>query len=597
MNRVSTTTLLGLMLVAAVRADYRIKQVAVFGSGMAGFGDVVIDDTDLDGQPEISFWSFATGEPVWFWHIWESHSFNRYELVKADTCVGIGGPNPPPGLHKGRFIPTDVGDVDGDGLPEILGVNTWYFDDSLSKHDYDSVWQLLCLYESPQQGMYPDTLVWFFNYGTNILPSPGAWCVGDLDSDGHSDIAFYDGQGHILIFESTGDNRNELVYQTPFYYFGYDLAFGDFDQDSAHEFVIAPVWSGFVYVFECTGDDQYVLTDSIPHWYPNGADVFSGNDVDQDGRPEFFIVYKSFVPVRYYVYMYEATGNNSYDGVLVDSAGLTATAQGRNSVCSDIDGDGQEEVLVSFNDFVRVYKATGDNQFECVYQWWNRASGHHESHIQSHDMNRNGYNDIVISGNSHTWILEMEAIKLLYPNGGQNLIPGATHLIQWETYDPPRCDSVSLFLRRDTTWQLDTIATGLAPNDTGYSWVVPPGPVDSCWVVAMAYGPGWQYDESDAPLSIRPGGVQEKDEGGRMKAAPATRTVVRDVLWLPGQSGDRPSCGGTVPILLDISGRRVMDLQPGENDIRYLAPGIYFVRSAERGTRSAVSVRKVLIQR
>ncbi|UCG42330.1 MAG: hypothetical protein JSU73_10715 [candidate division WOR-3 bacterium] len=64
-------------------------------------------------------------------------------------------------------------------------------------------------------------------------------------------------------------------------------------------------------------------------------------------------------------------------------------------------------------------------------------------------------------------------------------------------------------------------------------------------------------------------------------------TIVRDVLWL-GQSRDRPSAGGTVshpmapartqsPALLDITGRKVMDLQPGPNDISRLAPGIYFV--------------------
>jgi YVTN family beta-propeller protein len=47
--------------------------------------------------------------------------------------------------------------------------------------------------------------------------------------------------------------------------------------------------------------------------------------------------------------------------------------------------------------------------------------------------------------------------------------------------------------------------------------------------------------------------------------------------------------------LLDITGRRVMALQPGPNDIRHLAPGIYFVRTAEGGGRSAV--RKVVVQK
>jgi hypothetical protein len=50
--------------------------------------------------------------------------------------------------------------------------------------------------------------------------------------------------------------------------------------------------------------------------------------------------------------------------------------------------------------------------------------------------------------------------------------------------------------------------------------------------------------------------------------------------------------------LLDISGRKVADLRPGANDVRALAPGVYFVRhepSAVSRERSVASVRKVII--
>ena len=46
------------------------------------------------------------------------------------------------------------------------------------------------------------------------------------------------------------------------------------------------------------------------------------------------------------------------------------------------------------------------------------------------------------------------------------------------------------------------------------------------------------------------------------------------------------------PILLDVSGRRVLNLQPGANDVRALAPGVYFVREAQ-----AQAVRKIVITR
>jgi hypothetical protein len=71
-----------------------------------------------------------------------------------------------------------------------------------------------------------------------------------------------------------------------------------------------------------------------------------------------------------------------------------------------------------------------------------------------------------------------------------------------------------------------------------------------------------------------------------------TATVVRGTLRLwdchPVSAGETRGC--TQPILLDAAGRKVMILGPGANDVRSLAPGIYFMRQAS-------SVRKLVLQR
>ena len=64
-------------------------------------------------------------------------------------------------------------------------------------------------------------------------------------------------------------------------------------------------------------------------------------------------------------------------------------------------------------------------------------------------------------------------------------------------------------------------------------------------------------------------------------------TVVRGVLALPAASRHKPQPAGC---LLDVSGRKVLDLNPGPNDVRALAPGVYFVKEAQ-----AHAVRKVVI--
>jgi len=56
-------------------------------------------------------------------------------------------------------------------------------------------------------------------------------------------------------------------------------------------------------------------------------------------------------------------------------------------------------------------------------------------------------------------------------------------------------------------------------------------------------------------------------------------TVVRGVLFLPRDMTELPGNSDRVPrrALLDVAGRKVMELKPGANDVRALAPGFYFL--------------------
>jgi hypothetical protein len=68
-------------------------------------------------------------------------------------------------------------------------------------------------------------------------------------------------------------------------------------------------------------------------------------------------------------------------------------------------------------------------------------------------------------------------------------------------------------------------------------------------------------------------GVADKPVGTRTQRLP---TIIRGVLYLPDAVGGERSAVSAH--LLDISGRKVLDLKPGPNDVRALAPGVYFVR-------------------
>jgi len=88
-----------------------------------------------------------------------------------------------------------------------------------------------------------------------------------------------------------------------------------------------------------------------------------------------------------------------------------------------------------------------------------------------------------------------------------------------------------------------------------------------------------------------PPGVEETPNAEVRTAIPMP-TVVRDILFLPEATGRKPQAAG----LTDVSGRKVMDLEPGANDVRALAPGVYFLRGPKtEDGRPDAAVRKVVL--
>jgi len=576
MNRRSFALALLLLSFFAQLGGYQLKRVTLLNSGpRAEFcGRVVCYDSNHDGFMELIFQTAAGPLPTnpLRWEIWEHRPMNRYVLVFADTSQNQVWPYPP-GLDRGGMALFDAGDIDRDGRTDLLGETMFRFSDTTRPDS--SFYYVVATVESRDSFSYPDTVTWYSQIMlTNNLQVYDFHLV-DLDRDGRCDIISYAGwdsydDGGIRVYENRGNDSNAVAWQLPYRHGGSNFAIGDFDGDSVTEFAIADIASGArVYVFKNTGPDQYteVFTDSI--LVPNGYDVFPGHDVDQDGKPEFFVA-PCYVGTTFYLYMFEPNGQNTYEHTLVATKSLPVSyPTSRRSCCGDIDGDGVEEIIWSCCNNLYVYKATGNNQFQQVWQW----SQDHGTRIQAilvsvADMNNDGYNEIVVGGSDKTSVFEMEAIRVLNPNTSVSLHPGDTCRVRWQTFTPPRCDSISIFLRTDTSYRLDTLAHGLLPIATSWLWTVPDITSDYCHVVAIAHGPGWQYDESDTFFRIIPAGVEE---------SPCRPRTTQLLGISPNPLTDRAqvqfqlSTEQTVSLrICDVSGQTVATLADG-----VLEPGVY----------------------
>jgi len=117
------------------------------------------------------------------------------------------------------------------------------------------------------------------------------------------------------------------------------------------------------------------------------------------------------------------------------------------------------------------------------------------------------------------------------------------------------------------------------------------------FITLPTIGPDW-YQLTDPPFwtdrnwNIRAvvqyaaTGVEEVMVPTGSEEAPSA-TLIRGVL----RTGDRIPETGYRAELLDAAGRRVMELRPGANDVRHLAPGVHFVRRGDRPLARVILLR------
>ena len=154
----------------------------------------------------------------------------------------------------------------------------------------------------------------------------------------------------------------------------------------------------------------------------------------------------------------------------------------------------------------------------------------------------------------------------------------------WSTGEYHKLDSLGSLIQSapatygPADWALH-VPSVIRPEDTVCAYCINTDPVNH--FVRVSVGMLWGQLGS---VGVR---EEQPSTGSRRQAA----TVARGVLiYQQTANSSQPAAE-----LLDINGRHIMFLQHGPNDVRHIAPGVYFVRSAESGKRSAV--RKVVIQR
>ncbi len=361
-------------------------------------------DFDNDNRPEIVLMPDGSTpyQPIRF-----------YERSDAGQWIVAGS-------TEQSLLPWDSGDVDGDGLPELLagGAGT------------------AMLLESVPGG-FPQRLIW---QAQNVWGNR----IADSDGDGRREIlSRYDPPGQnegVIIFETTGDNQFAagLVLANPtkgLNSIGPTLAIADFDGDGRPE-ILAGDNDGDLFMFEATGNGQYqtIWQMRLPaNSTPIVAELspFEGDD--------FGVMFSTGADPEtafWSAQIFKATGDNAYEvawqtqisGVTSGEAALKA---------ADVDGDGRRDLLMQAAPDVYLFKNEGGFRFTPVFHGSISAA----NRAIFADGNGNGRLELALNQADHTVIFE-QPLATLNPNAPTGLTARAedetTIRLDWDTLPPLR---------------------------------------------------------------------------------------------------------------------------------------------------------------
>ncbi len=383
------------------------------------------------------------------------------------------------------------------------------------------------------------------------------WPDITTDTDGNIYIVYIDDPDSMdSHYDCVRSSDGGITWSTPVYVRGFPYSVARVAVDSAGNLFV--VWTAN-HVYSSVSTDKgltwsprvRVDDDTVP------SECYSADPYVQPGTNDYLVVasvpyYHSGGYIAHHAYLYRSTdmGRTFEPGVQLDSSGAGrphVVADAQHVICDYICKSELPDQLVTES---RTCYAPADT-------WGSRVlvtelDTPYITYVQGSTMAISG------DGRVHT------ALMLGNGNTAHYLayyVCSSDHGASWSDRELVSDDTTS------EAWQED-----IGADSSGHAYVV------------------WQqfrYDMTNRGqiwfATNNPLAVAEQPVRQPISVQPSA-TVVRNVLFLP-KMGAVPS--GTVPIfgpsLLDASGRKVLDLKPGANDVSRLSPGVYFVR--QQGSR------------
>jgi hypothetical protein len=443
----------------------------------------------------------------------------------------------------------------------------------------------------------------------SLMPGGSVWGMfstdfADVDNDGDLDIgstSFGYGVG-LRVFLNHGDGTWRQSFGTPeSINSGMEFYFRDVNRDGNVDIISATAGPA---VYFGDGASGFVPGDTGLPQSNYGLSGISPGDVDNDGGVDVAFA-NTDGGVEVWAWNSSTHRWGSFSGTLPTTGDFEGT-----QLC-DMNADGFIDVCASGGGHTRVWLGDGQGN-------WTEAAdittpnGSCEALRTGADFDHNGLPDLAFVAREGSWpndynhahafketsAAESPTIFPVFPRGGEKLANGSVQFIDWwsEALVP---ESTRVRLELSTTGRSGPwlqVADSL-PNAGRYQWLIPDSITSGdCFIRYTVFGPGAGV-EALTPHAFAIGDTMPGvAESHNLQASSRNQgaSMVRGVLVL-GAVGCRQNAEYRAG-LMDVSGRKVLVLRPGANDVSRLAPGVYFVREAQARAQ-AQPVRKVIVSR
>jgi hypothetical protein len=292
-----------------------------------------------------------------------------------------------------------IADINGNDNKEIL----------LSINDGFDIWSYP-IYKSDTTGMLPTTFDFFFFFDEYQINN---MVFGDWDKNGITDCAFTVSLSSIPPTCIIAEYRDSINNFEELFRFEIlpeaDLsgfAIGDFDQDGKTELVLSS-GVGDVFVIENKDVNEYALVNQFQFPTSNAYMQTATNDIDENGKPEFWIGGKNHSEGITIFQCYEMDGDNSCKPVARIELRYITSFYNSYIQAVDIDDDGKEELIISVGNVILILKFAGSPDNHQYKLWYAKLGEATQPGAQFYpaavaDLDVDGRKDLLIPMTKYT---------------------------------------------------------------------------------------------------------------------------------------------------------------------------------------------------